>query len=49
MSERPLSDPAGSVDELSDAELLKRIATLDPETYPPVRIVRKALDRQEES
>ena len=49
MSERSLSDRAGSIEDLSDAELLKGVATLDPETYPLVPIVREALDRQGES
>lgn len=47
MSERSLSDRAGSIEDLSDAELLKRIANLDPEIYPLVPIVSEALDRQE--
>jgi len=46
MSERPF-DPDGSIEDLSDEELLKRTATLDPETHLLVPIVREAFDRQE--
>lgn len=49
MSKNSLLDPDSSVEDLSDEELLKRIANLDPETYPLVPIVQEALERQEGS
>jgi hypothetical protein len=49
MSKSPLLDPDGSIEDLSDEELLERIANLDPDTYPLVPIVRDALHRQEGS
>lgn len=47
MSKSPFLDPDGGVEDLSDEELLERIANLDPDTYPLVSIARDALERQE--
>jgi len=45
MSRSPILDPDGSIDDLSDEELLERIAALDPDDYPLAPVARRALDR----
>lgn len=49
MSKSPLLNPDRDIEDLSDEELLKRIASLDPDTYPLVPIAQEVLDRQEGS
>lgn len=51
MSESPILDPDGDVADLSDEELLERIAALDPEEYPLAPVAKRALknDPQEGS
>lgn len=50
MSKSPLLEEDGSVEDLSDEELLKRIAALDPEKFPLARHAQRGLENiQEES
>lgn len=52
MSKSPILSPDGSIEDLSDRELLKRIASLDPELYPIARHAKRAIEQgesQEES
>lgn len=44
MSKSPLLDPDGSIDDLSDRELLERLAVLDPNKYPIARHAQCALE-----
>ncbi|WP_251341967.1 hypothetical protein [Haloplanus halophilus] len=44
MSKSPLLDPDGSIEDLSDEQLLERIANLDPEEYPLARVAKRALE-----
>lgn len=51
MSKSPIIDPDGSIEDLDDEELLERIASLDPETYPLAAVAQQTLERvrQEDS
>lgn len=51
MSRSPILDSDGSIDDLTDEELLERIAAFDPDEYPLAPVARRALERagQEES
>jgi len=42
------SDSPQDPEELSDEELLKRLATLDEEEYPVARDAQRALDQDDE-
>lgn len=44
MSKSPILDPDSSVSDLTDEELLERIARLDPEKYPLAAIAKRALE-----
>lgn len=41
----PLLDSDGSIEDLSDRELLERIARFDPEEYPIVTFARRAIQQ----
>lgn len=46
----PILEPDKDVSDLSDDELLERIASLDPDKYPLVPVAKRALrNDQEES
>ena len=55
MTKSPLLSPNGSIEDLSDEELLKRIAGFDPDEYPLATVAKRALEhvtehrRQEDS
>lgn len=45
MSKSPILDPDGSIEDLSDEELLERIADLDPDEYPLAAVAKRAIER----
>jgi hypothetical protein len=49
MSRSPILDPNTDVSDLSDDELLERIAALDEEQYPLVPVAKRALAQEDSS
>ncbi|MFC6939744.1 hypothetical protein ACFQE8_07155 [Salinirubellus sp. GCM10025818] len=48
MTKSPLLSPDGSIEDLSDEELLKRIARFDPNEYPLATVAKRALEHAPE-
>ena len=46
MPKSSILDPDGSIDDLTDEELLGRIAGLDPDEYPLAHVAERALARE---